>query len=138
MERLVLDTYAWIEYFTGSSKGLRVKELLLEAEAAYTPSIVLAELARKYLREGVDEDVVRDRLHRVARLSEVVPIDVSVSLEAGKAYMELREHARKLGLGKPSLNDAIVLATARIKGARVVTGDEHFKGLPETIWLGDT
>ena len=45
---VVYDSYAWIEYFRGSEKGLKVKELL--RHKGYTPSIVLAEIARKYLR----------------------------------------------------------------------------------------
>jgi len=35
----------------------------------------------------------------------------------------------------PSLADAIILATARILDAKVVTGDQHFRGLPNVIWL---
>jgi predicted nucleic acid-binding protein len=36
----------------------------------------------------------------------------------------------------PSLFDAILLATARTLGAKLLTGDEHFKGIDETIWIG--
>ena len=46
------DTYAWVEYFLGTDKGLKVRALLRE-KGGYTPSIVLAEVSRKYLREGV-------------------------------------------------------------------------------------
>jgi len=48
---VVYDTYAWIEYFLGSSKGVKVKELL--KKGGYTPSIVLAEISRKYLRRAI-------------------------------------------------------------------------------------
>jgi predicted nucleic acid-binding protein len=47
---VVYDTYAWIEYFLGTSKGAQVKKLL--DKGGYTPSIVLAEISRKYFREG--------------------------------------------------------------------------------------
>ncbi|HIE32764.1 MAG TPA: type II toxin-antitoxin system VapC family toxin [Thermodesulfobacteriaceae bacterium] len=50
--RVVVDSYAWIEYFSGSKAGELVKEYLISASSAYTPSIVLAEIARKYMREG--------------------------------------------------------------------------------------
>jgi predicted nucleic acid-binding protein len=49
---VVYDTYAWVECFLGTDKGLEVRALLRE-EGGYTPSIVLAEVSRKYLREGV-------------------------------------------------------------------------------------
>ena len=32
--------------------------------------------------------------------------------------------------------DSIVLADARIQVAKVLTGDRHFAGLPETLWVG--
>ena len=35
----------------------------------------------------------------------------------------------------PSLSDGLVLGTARLKDAKVVTADPHFKELPETIWI---
>jgi len=44
--RIVADTYAWIELFIGSE----------------TPDIVLAEIARKYLREGVGKGIIIERL----------------------------------------------------------------------------
>ena len=30
-----------------------------------------------------------------------------------------------------------MLATARKLGAKVITGDQHFRNLRETIWIGD-
>lgn len=32
---------------------------------------------------------------------------------------------------------ALVLATARETRAKVPTGDRHFKGLPEAVWLAE-
>ena len=40
-----------------------------------------------------------------------------------------------MALRKPSLFDGIVLASAKLNDAKVLTGDEHFKGLAETMWL---
>jgi predicted nucleic acid-binding protein len=45
------------------------------------------------------------------------------------------EKAKRERLNNPSLFDAIVLVTAREYGSSVVTGDEHFRGLVETIFL---
>jgi len=53
--KIVIDTYAWIELLIGSEKGQKAKELIENAEEAYTPGTVLAETARKFLREGADE-----------------------------------------------------------------------------------
>ena len=43
--------------------------------------------------------------------------------------MELLEKVKKGRLRKPSLADGIVLATSRAFEARILSGDEHFKGL---------
>jgi predicted nucleic acid-binding protein len=50
--------------------------------------------------------------------------------------LELVERAKERKLKAPSLFDAILLATARTLGAKLLTGDEHFKGIDETIWIG--
>ena len=42
----------------GSRKGQAVKEKLGSAEEVYTPDAVLAELARKFIREGLESNVV--------------------------------------------------------------------------------
>jgi len=64
--KIVVDTYAWVELFIGSKKGLIVKENLGSAEEVYTPDIVLAELARKYRREGVEASEVEERLSKIS------------------------------------------------------------------------
>ena len=134
---IVVDTYAWIEYFRGTRKGEIVKEKLLSAPEIYTPSIVLAEIARKYLRENMPEPLVEERLKIITEASIIIGIDQKIALEAGKAYIELAEASKKQGLKhKPSLNDAIILASARKLQAKVLTNDKHFKNLEETIWLG--
>jgi predicted nucleic acid-binding protein len=131
---IVLDSYAWIEYFLGGDSGRIVKEYL-DSEEVFTPSIVLAEVARKYLREGVDEKDVVKRLIFIVSRSNILELDVQLSVLAAKAYLELLKMAKEKKLKTPSLTDGIVLAAGRMLKARIVTGDEHFKGLNETIFL---
>lgn len=133
--KIVADAYAWIELFSGSRKGKLVKTKMEEAEAVITPDSVLAEVARKYLREGIEERLVRQRLSLILEASEPAYVDDQVAIEAGKAYLQLDARAKKLGLKKPSLFDGIVLAVARRTNGKVLTGDEHFERLPETIWI---
>lgn len=131
---IVLDSYAWIEYFLGSDPGRTVKEYL-NHEEAFTPSIVLAEVARKYLREGVAEGDIALRLSFIVAKSSIVEIDVDLSLMAANAYFELFETAKERKLGRPSLTDGVVLASGRMLKAKIVTGDEHFRGFDEVIFL---
>jgi predicted nucleic acid-binding protein len=133
--KIVVDAFAWVEFFIGNAKGKRVKEILEEADEVYTPDTVVAEVARKYLREGAEPQTVRSRLEVIAAASTVNPIDTELALEAAKCFLKLSREAKKAKLSDPSLSDAIALASARLLGAKVLTSDEHFKGQPETLWL---
>jgi predicted nucleic acid-binding protein len=133
--KIVIDSYAWIELFLGSSKGSKVKEIIENADEVYTPDIVLAEIARKYTREGAKEEVVNVRLEQINSASKIVYLDNRIALESAKCYIELLAEARERKLKTPSLFDAIILATGRVFKAKVLTGDQHFHSLPETTWV---
>jgi len=133
--KIVVDSYAWIEVFAGTRKGEKAKEVIGKADAVLTPDIVLAEIARKYIREGLTERTVKERLIMISEASQVIAIDASIAFEAARAYFELKERAKDKGLREPSLFDAIVLGSSRVLNANIITGDEHFKDMPETIWL---
>lgn len=132
---VVVDSYAWIELFLGSEKGEKVQQIMLGAEEIRTPDIVLAEISRKYQREKFNEKRVRSRLEVIGSTSLVTPVTITIALRAGRAYFELTEKAKRERRRSPSLFDAIVLATAREYDSKVLTGDQHFESLPETILI---
>ena len=133
--KIVADAYAWIELFAGTRKGEFAKRQMEEAETVITPDIVLAEVARKYIGEGIKEETTRQRLSTILEASEPAYIDDEIALEAGKAYLQLEKKAKDAGLGRPSLFDGLVLAVARKNKGKILTCDEHFAGLSETIWM---
>lgn len=122
----VLDTYAWVEYFIGSKKGRRVEDCL---EDSVTPSIVLAELANKYSREG-RQFLERD-LAFIESKSVIQELTRDIAVEAGKIHAKKRETVKDWGFV-----DSIILATARSLNAKVVTGDKHFKSEKNVVFLG--
>jgi predicted nucleic acid-binding protein len=134
--KIVVDAYAWIEIFLGSESGRRAKGIIEEAENVLTPGTVLAEVARKYTLAGVTAPTIRKRLATMLEASEPVDVNEEIALEAARATIQLEKRVATSGLRKPSLFDGIVLASARQNDAKVLTGDEHFKGLPETVWVG--
>lgn len=134
--RIVVDSYAWIEYFLGTRRGAFVEKAILEAQEAYTPAIVLAEIAAKYGREGAPKQAIKERLKLISETTVITPITIDTATEIPKAKTDLQKNAQKLGLKqKPSLADAIILATARKLEAHVLTRDQHFKNLKETLWI---
>jgi predicted nucleic acid-binding protein len=123
----VIDTFAWIEYFGGTEKGDNAKQYI-ESGEAITPTIVVAELTDKYLRERMNP---KERLNFVRTKSTILPLDDEIAEVAGRISAERRPRVNGWGLV-----DSIVLATARARGLKVVTGDEHFRGLDEAVMIG--
>jgi len=127
---LVFDSYAWIEFFLGSEKGAKVKELIEGDEDIITPTIVLAEIANKYYREGEQEKIVMERISIIRDASTVRYIDDAILRKLQEAREVLIENKKRLKLRRdPSLADYIVYAISIAEKARIVTGDDHFKGL---------
>jgi predicted nucleic acid-binding protein len=122
----VVDTFAWIEYFAGSEEGQKVQPYV-EGGETVTPSIVIAEFTDKYEREGKNP---KERLSFIRTKSSISPLDDDLAESAGKISAERRKKVKGWGLV-----DSVVLATARAKGAKVVTGDEHFRDLEETVMI---
>jgi predicted nucleic acid-binding protein len=116
----VIDSFAWLEYFAGSSAGAEAKPFI-ESGKSITPTIVIAELAEKYRREKM---AFAQDLDFIIGKTRIIPLDIVIAEKAGTL-----SHERKRAAKRWSLADSIVLATAREHGARIVTGDEHFRDL---------
>lgn len=124
----IIDAYAWIEYFRGSTIGVKVKNLVENSEnKIITHFFTLAELASSYAREGLNFEVEEKLL---LSLSSIYHPDISFAVEAGKLHAELRRERKHIGLA-----DTMVLLTARKLGGKVVTGDEDFRGIKEVVMI---
>ena len=123
----VIDSYAWVEYFRGTESGEKVRPFV-ERDSGATSTLTLAELKEKYLREkwpSFDED-----LAFIMARTTLAPVDPQTAILAGEI-----NHQRKKTKTNWGMADSIILATARNVSAKVVTGDPHFKDLPEAILI---
>lgn len=121
----VIDSYAWIEYFRGTESGRRARRSV-ESETAATSALSLAEMKEKYLREKwqtFEEDIAF-----ITSKTSVANVDRETALLASALNYERKAKVKNWGMA-----DSIILATARVVSAKVVTGDRHFEGLPEVI-----
>ncbi|MEZ0345252.1 MAG: PIN domain-containing protein [Infirmifilum sp.] len=125
----MIDTYAWVEFFAGSERGEKVKKVIAESTEVMIPNIVLAELARKYLREGMDEGAVRQRVSWVAEIARTIPIDEEVALLSGKAYLELQEKAKKGGAAQPQPSGWHSPCRRQVAGRKGSHGGRPLQGL---------
>jgi predicted nucleic acid-binding protein len=127
----VIDSYAWIEYFRGSKRGFPVRNYV-EKENSATPTIVIAEISRKLLKEvlaGRETAVGREsKLDFIKTSTFVVELNEEIARLAGEIDVERKKMVRDWGLA-----DSIILATARKEDAKVVTGNKHFIDLKNEI-----
>ncbi len=132
---LTIDAFAWIEILRGSTMGKAAVAALASAGECFTASVSLAEVAHFALTHGIPAARAWDRLAWISEATRNVPIDPRVATAAALATRGLKARARSRGVPPPGLADGIVLASARETGSRVLTGDWHLEGLPETRWL---
>jgi predicted nucleic acid-binding protein len=125
-EIFVIDSFAWIEYFIGSEPGKIVKQYI-ESGDSVTPSIVIAELSSKYHREKID---FKSRLNFIKMKSSISILNEEIAIIAGKINSERKKKVKNWGIV-----DSIIMATANLLNARVVTGDEHFKDVEKVIMI---
>jgi len=131
--RYVIDAYAWIEYFRASKFG-EVAKRYIESEDSATPTIVVSEISRRLLREielGNETRAGRlKRLEFIRATSQIVDLDFEIASEAGEIDLDMKKKVKGWGLA-----DSIILCTARNAKGKVITGDEHFRGVEETIFI---
>jgi len=127
--KYVIDSYAWIEYFMGTKTGEKVKPIIENTEEKITPTICLAEIYAKTLRVENGELAEKQRIF-IKEKSALAPLDEKTAVEAAMLTSKLKREVPGWGLA-----DSIVYATALIKKAEVVTGDEHFKKLKNVTFI---
>jgi len=122
---ILLDSYGWIEYFTeGPLAGKYAKYVEdVNEENTVMPTIVVYEVYKK-IKGEISEEKALEAYAQLMR-AKVIPIDISLAIEAA-------DFSLKLGLG---MADALIYAAAKREGARIVTSDEHFKGLEDVEFI---
>jgi predicted nucleic acid-binding protein len=120
---VLVDTSAWIEWLTDSETGAKVADHLPDQSDWLVPTMVQLELAKWLTREVGEEKA--DQVIAFTQVCHVIPLDTEIALEAAEAC---RTH-------KLATADAIIFATAQAKGAKLLTCDAHFDGLPAVTFV---
>jgi predicted nucleic acid-binding protein len=125
--RVVLDSWAWLELFSGSEKGRKVDRELAGSEGAFTSTVTLAEVVSVSLRRRRS---VEDKVAAIRGQSRVVSPSSDDALDSGRLHAEMKRKAQNF-----SLADAFVLQLARKVGGKVLTADPDFLGIKEAEFL---
>jgi len=127
--KYVIDSYAWLEYFMGTKAGEKTKEVIENSEEKLTPTICLSEVYSKTLKVDSPELAEKQKSF-IKERSALVHLDELIAIESAKQNVKLRKEIAGWGLA-----DSIVYATALLKKASVVTGDEHFRKLEHVVFI---
>lgn len=125
----IVDSWAWVEYCIGSKSGLELKSLLNNKNHKFiTLECTISELKSYCLRTGYDFNL----LHNVLKKNSLIlPVLLSHWLEASEIKHEMRKKIKDFGL-----IDSILVARQNELKCSVVSGDTHFKGLKNVVYLG--
>lgn len=121
---VLIDSWSWIEYYKGTVNADATAKYIEGDIIAYVSAINLSEVYRWFLLSYNNKEA-RSALQDIKDRCFIVPVDEDIAVTAAKIKHEL-----KWGLG-----DSIILATARKKNAKVVTGDPDFQDLAEAIFI---
>jgi predicted nucleic acid-binding protein len=115
---ILVDSSAWIEYLADRPRAEAFAPYIEGRERLLVSALDFYEIYKVVRRDLSEERAIEAvaALHR----AEIAPVDESLALEAADVALE---H----GL---AMADAIIYATAQRFGARVVTADADFEGLP--------
>lgn len=112
----VVDSSAWIEYFTGGLNSGFFEPAILATQDLIVPSVVILEVY-KHIRRNLGRN---EALSAVASMKQgtVANLDEHLALAAGEICVEYQL----------ALADSIILATAILHDANLWTQDAHFAG----------
>jgi predicted nucleic acid-binding protein len=113
----------------GTRMGETVKSLIENSEEKFTPTICMAEVYGKTLKVESQELAEKQRAY-IKGKSALVFLDETIAVESARLSVKMRKEIDGWGLA-----DSIVYATASIKKAEVVTGDEHFRKLKNVLFI---
>lgn len=112
----LVDTSAFIEWLAGSGTGEDVATQLPARDEWLVPTIVQLELSKWLTREVGEEKA--DQVLAFTQMCVVVDLDTEIAIAAAEIC---RTH-------RLATADAVVYATARARGADILTCDSHFAG----------
>ena len=118
--KYIVDTFAWVEYFRGTQKGVKAKRIIDDPKnSLITPECCISELKYWAIKYGEDFN----SLYTVVRkISEIEPIFISDWLEAAAIRFEKRKTIKNFGLV-----DSLIVAKQKTFKCKVLTGDPHFR-----------
>ncbi|MBU0761032.1 MAG: PIN domain-containing protein [Nanoarchaeota archaeon] len=124
--RYIIDSSAWIDYLEGGQLGEKVRKLILGDNEILSLNLIVAEVISYIKRKESNAELAYNAITTNSKIIEISP---DVAKRAGLFHAEIRKKVKNFGLV-----DAVILMAARDKGAKILTGDAHFKNFKEAVF----
>ena len=115
---MLMDSYAWIEFFRGSEKGEEVGSYFTNKEIFTS---IFSEITEWCLKNDLNPE---EYVSLIERYSQILELSKEVSELAGKINFEHKKKIKSWGM-----LDSFIYASALFYNLTVITGDKHFIGL---------
>ncbi|HXI88679.1 MAG TPA: type II toxin-antitoxin system VapC family toxin [Blastocatellia bacterium] len=120
---IVVDSSGWLEFLTDGLLAEEYASRLKQPATVITPTIIMYEVYKHSKRLRGEEGAI-DAVAAMQK-TRVVPLNDELALIAADLSIEY----------KLPMADAIVLATAQMYEAEVVTSDSDFDGVPGVTYI---
>lgn len=123
---VLIDSHGWIEYFAEGPLAAKYAKYIENASASeyVTPSIILYEVYKR-MKSSNGEDAAIKAIAYIIGHTAIIPVDMKISVAAAEISLK----------AKLAMADAILKAVADEHGAKIVTGDQHFRGMQNVIFV---
>lgn len=116
----VLDTNVLIEYLKGVAEVVKMIERLRDAREEFAISVITEIELLAHPKRTADDFI---KINEFLRPMIIVPVDSAL----GRVAAEIRRnHKRKIA-------DSIVVATAHMLGAQLLTRDQGLRDIPDVL-----
>ena len=123
MSGYTIDSSGWLEYFTGGKKAKTYLKYIEAHKPLWTPTLVIYEVYKKICKEKTEAEALLAVTQIESQSEKIISFDERLALFSADISLKW----------KLAMADAIIYATTLHQGAQLITGDHHFKNLPEVI-----
>ena len=113
----------------GTKKGIKVKKIIDGSSLTYTSPTVIAEIYSKSIRTDGPKKA-EERVNFILDRCVFLTNDEKTAINAGEIHGKMKPQIKDFGLA-----DAFIMATARSRGIKILTGDPHFKNFEDVLFL---
>lgn len=125
MDKVLIDTSVWIEFFRKKEPCFSHVQNLIEEDNVCCLGLIYAELL-----QGAKSEKELSTLREFMHVFDFVPESVELWEKAGILSQELRKKGKEVGL-----SDCFIASSAHSYGCSLYTLDRHFRAISKYIDL---